>query len=33
VKVVGDPARGRIVLVDVVETNGQAGNGPAGAGV
>jgi hypothetical protein len=27
VKIVGDPARGRIVLVDVKETNGQAGNG------
>jgi hypothetical protein len=24
VKIVGDPARGRIVLVDVKETNGQA---------
>ena len=27
VKIVGDPARGRIVLVDVAETNGQARNG------
>jgi hypothetical protein len=27
VKLVGDRVRGRIVLVDVKETNGQAGNG------
>jgi hypothetical protein len=27
VKVVGDPLRGRIVLVDVKETNGHVGNG------
>jgi hypothetical protein len=27
VKIVGDTARGRIVLVDVKETNGQVGNG------
>jgi hypothetical protein len=27
VKVVGDPGRGRIVLVDVQETNGHTGNG------
>jgi hypothetical protein len=30
VMIVGDPARGRIVLVDVKETNGQALNGRAG---
>ncbi len=33
VKIVGDPARGRIVLVDVAETNGHAGNGRLDAGV
>jgi hypothetical protein len=27
VKIVGDPARRRLVLVDVKETNGQTGNG------
>jgi hypothetical protein len=27
VKLVGDPVRGRIVLVDVKETNGHTGNG------
>jgi hypothetical protein len=27
VKLVGDPTRGRIVLVDVKETNGHSGNG------
>jgi hypothetical protein len=27
VKIVGDPARGRILLVDVKETNGHTGNG------
>jgi hypothetical protein len=27
VKIVGDPVRGRILLVDVKETNGQTGNG------
>jgi hypothetical protein len=33
VKVVGDPARGRIVLVDVKETNGQSHNGRREAAV
>jgi hypothetical protein len=33
VKIVGDAVRGRIVLVDVKETNGHAGNGRVGAGV
>jgi hypothetical protein len=33
VKVVGDVGRGRIVLVDVSETNGHAGNGRVEAGV
>ena len=27
VKIIGDPVRGRILLVDVKETNGQARNG------
>jgi hypothetical protein len=33
VKLVGDPARGRIVLVDVQETNGQAHHGRPEAAV
>jgi hypothetical protein len=33
VKIVADPARGRILLVDVKETNGQAHNGRPGAAV
>src|SRR5204863_3370630 len=33
VRIVGDPARGRIVLVDVKETNGHAGNGRVEAAV
>src|SRR5262249_10923047 len=33
VRIVGDPARARIVLVDVKETNGHAGNGRLAAAV
>jgi len=33
VKIVGDPVRGRILLVDVTETNGQTGNGRLEAAV